>query len=289
MSTTAFPVRQSDDGTGCTDLTMRMILASLYPSVGVVSGLVASGTDGLSYSLSPGVAVLSRGASDGHAVAYWDGGEVEVSANASSLDRIDAIWLSYHDLTKGDEDNLVVAGVAEGTPSASPVEPAVPSGAVRVAAMLLPGGSTSTSAATAVGETDPAIPYGGALGLLGEFVDNYSADQVWDSQWWAQGTVTVTVPTRRVVELVYETRTYTKSGADSSYYLKAQVDGADVTDGLDERPVMGRFHVRDQWRLILELPAGTHTVGVLLRANTNEQGFTWDGVRSTRVWDRGVA
>ena len=289
MATTAFPVRQSEDGTGCTDLTMRMILASLYPSVGVVSGLAASGTDGLSYSLSPGVAVLSRGPSDGHALAYWDGGEVEVSANASSLDRIDAIWLSYHDLTKGDEDNLVVAGVTEGTPSASPVEPAVPSGAVRVAAMLLPGGSTSTSAATAVGETDPAIPYGGALGLLGEHVDNYSADQEWDTKWWSQGTVTVTVPTDRIVELVYEARTWTKSGADSSYYLKAQVDGADVTDGNDERPVMGRFHVRDQWRVILELPAGTHVIGVMLKANVNERPFTWDGVRSTRVWDRGVA
>lgn len=289
MATTAFPVRQSEDGTGCTDITMRKIVSALYPNTGVASGLEVSGTAGPSYRVGPGVAVLSKGEADGSALAYWEGGEAPTSPNASSSPRVDVVWMTFHDLLQGDDDNLVCVGVSEGEPSGAPAEPSIPEYATRLAAMLVPAGATTTSQATPVGETDPAIPYGGALGLLGEFVDNYSADQAWDSQWWAQGAVTVTVPTRRVVELVYETRTYTKSGADSSYYLKAQVDGADVTDGLDERPVMGRFHVRDQWRLILELPAGTHTVGVLLRANTNEQGFTWDGVRSTRVWDRGVA
>ena len=134
-----------------------------------------------------------------------------------------------------------------------------------------------------------AIPYGASMGMLGQYQDNYEADQEWIRKWYSQSSISVTVPTDRLVEIVYTARTYTESELDSSYYLKAQVDGQDITDGLDERPVFGRIWLRDEWRIITELSAGTHTIAIQLMPNTNEAQFTWAGIRSTQVWDRGVA
>lgn len=165
MATTAFPVRQ-DGEVGCTDLTMRKITAALYPGRGIVTGLEVTGSSALGYSVAPGVAVCSKGESDGNTLAYCEGGTVACSANAGSYPRIDAVWVAAHDKTQGDPDNLVTLGVTEGTPAAAPVAPDVPGYATLLATMQLAAGAATTQQAVRVDGGSYAVPYGASRGLL---------------------------------------------------------------------------------------------------------------------------
>lgn len=166
MSTTAFPVRQSEDGVGCTDIAMRRMIGALYPNTGIVSGLAVTGTSNAAYSVASGVAVCSKGSSDGNTVAYYEGGTVATTANSSSYPRIDSVWITSHDLTQGDPDNLVTLGVTSGTASASPVAPSIPAYATLLATMNMPAGATSTQQAENTGQGAYAIPYGASCGQL---------------------------------------------------------------------------------------------------------------------------
>lgn len=56
MTTTAFPVRQTEAGVGCTDIAMRKIFGALYPDKGVITGLSVKGGNSLSYTVSEGAA-----------------------------------------------------------------------------------------------------------------------------------------------------------------------------------------------------------------------------------------
>ena len=166
MATTAFPVRQAEDGTGCTDVAMRKIMGALYPGRGIVSGLAVTGGATAAYSVAPGVAVCSKGEGDGNTLAYCEGGTVACSANAGSYPRRDVVWVTSHDLTQGDPDNLVTLGVTEGTPAAAPVDPEAPSYATPLAVMEIPAGAADTSQAAVVSTGGYAIPYGACTGLL---------------------------------------------------------------------------------------------------------------------------
>lgn len=289
MTTTAFPVRQTEAGVGCTDIAMRKIFGALYPDKGVITGLSVKGGNSLSYTVSEGVAVCSKGSADGSTLAYFEGGSVDVSANSSSNPRIDVVWITSHDITQGDSDNLVTIGVTEGAAAATPTEPDVPSYATKICAMQVPAQATTTASATAYGSQDMAVPYGASLGLLGEYVDTSTVWQNMDSKWYTQSSVAVTLPTKRIVEVVYEARATTQvSGKESSYYVKLTVDGTDVTDGSDER-LVHNYWLRDKWSIIKELDAGTHTIQIKLKANSGAQKYQYEGWRATRVWDRGVA
>lgn len=175
MTTTAFPVRQTDAGVGCTDIALRHIVAACYQDTGILSGLTVKGGNSLSYTVSEGVAVCSKGAADGSTLAYFEGGSVDVSANSSSNPRVDVAWITSHDITQGDEDNLVTIGVTEGTAAASPVEPDVPSYATKLCAMQMPGGATTTSSATQYGAADMAMPYGASEGVVADVA--YTTDR----------------------------------------------------------------------------------------------------------------
>ena len=166
MATTAFPVRQAEDGTGCTDVAMRKIMGALYPGRGIVSGLAVTGGATAAYAVAPGVAVCSKGEGDGNVLAYCEGGAVACSANAGSYARRDVVWVTSHDLTQGDPDNLVTLGVTEGEPSAAPVDPEPPSYATPLATVELPAGAADTSQAAVVSTGGYAIPYGACTGLL---------------------------------------------------------------------------------------------------------------------------
>ena len=166
MATTAFPVRQAEDGTGCTDIAMRRIMGALYPSKGIVSGLAVTGGSTAAYTVAPGVAVCSKGESDGNTLAYCEGGTVACSANAGSYARHDVVWVTSHDLTQGDPDNLVTLGVTEGTPAAAPVDPDVPAYATPLAVMEMPAGASDTSQAAVISVGGYAVPYGTSRGLL---------------------------------------------------------------------------------------------------------------------------
>lgn len=290
MSTTAFPVRQTSEGVGCTDFAMRRIFGALYPDTGIVTGLTVTGGNSLGYTVAEGVAVCSKGEADGSTLAYCEGGTVAVKANSASNPRIDVVWVTAHDVTQGDSDNLVTLGVTQGTAAASPTEPAIPAYATKLAAMQMPAGATTTASATQYGKAPVAVPYGATMGLLGEYVDESWVDAPYDSTWRVVGTVTLTLPTRRLVEVVHETRCHASTESSSSFYLKLNVDGADVTDGGDEQIVFSNW-VRGSWRYIAELDAGTHVVNVYQKQNTYSPAgkVAIDGWRCTRCWDRGLA
>lgn len=163
----AFGVPQAADGTGTTAQDMRRILAAMYPSRGVVSGLAVKGDTSLSYRVEPGVAVTSRGPSDGNTLSWFAGGKTPaVVANASGSPRIDSVWVTAHDATQGDPDNLVVVGVTQGTPASAPVAPKAPSHATELARMLVPAGATTTANATMAATVAYAVPYGASQGVL---------------------------------------------------------------------------------------------------------------------------
>jgi len=287
---TAFGVRQTDAGAGFTVTDMRHILAAQWESTGVVSGLAVTGGTTLSYVVAAGVAVCSKGDSDGKTLAYFAGGSTAtVAANSSGNPRIDCIWITSHDLDQGDADNLVTLGVTQGTAAATPTAPSIPTYATLLAAMTMPAGAATTANATQATSVGYAVPYGASLGRIGYSANAQTADQNWDSTWYLQAAASVTVATDRLVEVDFDARASVDSGTDaSSYYVKVQVDGVDVTDGLDEMPVFDVW-VRNRMTFPLTLQAGSHAIAVHAKANTAKTRFTWQGVRQVSVYDRGVA
>ena len=290
MSNTAFGVAQTSAGVGTTDTDMRKIIAAQWESTGVIDGLAVTGTTSLCYAVAAGVAVCSKGAGDGKTLAYFAGGlTATVAANSSGSPRIDCIWITSHDATQGDSDNLVTIGVTQGTASATPTAPTIPTYATLLAEMLVPAGATTTANATQAASVGYAIPYGASLGRIGYGANTQTIDQNWDSTWYLQAAASVAVATDRLVEVDFDARASVDSGTDaSSYYVKVQVDGVDVTDGLDEMPVFDVW-VRNRITFPLTLQAGSHVIAVHAKANTGKTRFTWQGVRQVSVYDRGVA
>ena len=158
---TALGVAQ-DDGTGLgtTDTAFRQITGAEWTNKGIVAGLAVTGTSSLAYHVAAGVAICSKGDSDGKTKAYWEGGNTAaVAGNTSGNARIDSVYIYANDLTQGDADNLVHIGVAQGTAAATPSAPDIPPYATRLADLRLPGGSTSTAGATLTLAGPQAIPF----------------------------------------------------------------------------------------------------------------------------------
>lgn len=270
MATTAFPVRQTSDGVGCTDVTLRKILGALYPDKGVVAGLSVSGQNGTSYKVSEGVAVCSKGAADGTTLAYFEGGSVDVSANSSSNPRIDVVWLTAHDVTQGDSDNLVTLGVTQGTAAATPAKPAIPSYATELGAMQVPAGATTTAKATAYGSVGQAVPYGASLGLIEEIVQTHNSN--WGSSGVTQGMASrsFAVSTPRTLQLNVTVTAGANGGTyadgDGSLYSLIKLDGATV-DNRELRLRAAGNAVSQFYQVTCEVSAGSHELSWSMTPN----------------------
>jgi hypothetical protein len=251
------------------------------------------------------VAVTSRSTADGCAEAYWQGGTTAaVGAGDPSNPRIDVVYLKANDPSQGDADNQVVAGVVQGTPSASPVRPSVPAGSVAVAVMRMPATATATSSATAMVQPDYAIPFGGSLGLLLDktYTGGYQIIQAGAPRVIVAGTVTV--PTRRLVDVgmsVTWCPSGLAAGATGSGYVDWTLDGVVIRTFRKMFPWFqgGNAFTCDYFEdTAYEVEPGTHTVQLRLWGSTSEPagnvGYTgaggagWPGVRLT-VKDGGVA
>lgn len=146
MSNTAFGVAQTSAGVGTTDTDMRHILAAQWESTGVIDGLAVTGKTSLYYGVAAGVAVCSKGPSDGKTLAYFGGGNTDtVPANSSGNPRIDSVYIYSNDANQGDEDNFVHIGVVSGTAAAVPAAPTIPTYATLLAKMVMPAGATTTA------------------------------------------------------------------------------------------------------------------------------------------------
>lgn len=270
MSMVAFPVHQTADGIGCTDIMMRTIYGALYPDKGIITGLGVTGGNTTAYTVAAGVAVCSKGSADGTVLAPYEGGTVSVSANSASNPRIDVVWICHHDVTQGDEDNYVTLGVTEGAAAASPVEPDIPSYATKLQAMTMPANATTTASATKSGTADMAIPYGASLGLIGKVLQSHNGD------WGTPGTYTrmaqtsFTLPTARTVQLNVTITAGATSGTytdgDGSVYSRVDIDGTSV-DGREIRLRAKGNAISQFYQVTTTLQAGKHNLEWFMSPN----------------------
>lgn len=95
--------------------------------------------------------VLTRGKTDGVVVISNDGDvQVPLDPAPSANSRYDVIYLKQNDTEKGDANSQPIVGKVTGTAAASPTIPAVPSGALLLATVLVPAGVTATNASGVV-------------------------------------------------------------------------------------------------------------------------------------------
>lgn len=264
MSTTAFPVRQTTDGVGCTDVMLRRIFGALYPAKGIITGLAVSGQNALSYKVAEGVAVCSKGESDGSTLAYFEGGKVEITANTATNPRIDVVYITSHDVTQGDTDNLVTLGVVQGTAAATPTEPNIPSYATKLCAMQLPANASSTINSVKYGSLPYAVGYGGSQGVLAEIVNTASTTS-WGSRngYTGLGSTTFNVTSKRTVQF----NVTVTGGANSGEFDNgaAAVDSRLTLDGsiIDNRQVRvykAGGAVSQFYQYTTTVEAGTHSL-----------------------------
>ena len=263
---TAYAVQQN--GTvGTTAAELRKMLAYKWASTGIVGGLAVTGRSNLAYNVAAGMAICSKGASDGYTEAFYPGGQTPaVAANSGSNPRLDAVWVTSHDVTQGDEDNLVTVGVTQGTPAASPAAPQIPSYATLLALMLVPAGATKTSSATVSAKGASAIPYGASLGILLEGRDTRS-QEVLPANEYNYMAGSFTLPTSRIVD-VKQTFTMLVSGADiASAYCRVLIDGEQVWQG--EVHVFPSLATSQYFEFTKELAAGTHSIQAKIRRGVN--------------------
>lgn len=259
MADVALGIRNNgSDGT--TPLALRLALAALFPRAGILSGLSVSGSSSLAYSVAQGVAVCTRGAGDGSALATVAAGSTPaVAANGTGYPRIDAVWVAAHDRDQGDPDNHVALGVTQGTAAASPARPSVPTYATVLAYMRLPAGATTTAQATVEARGRDAVAAGATMGQLGYMRDTYDGKLRGDlnGTMHVDYSVTVTVPTARLVELRW---CATLSGGDSSDCIVAMsVDGDKKMQFFVTPPSGGRWDYKEV-RHVVTLSPGTHTL-----------------------------
>lgn len=295
--TTALGIAPDEDGNGVTPLTHRMVQRFQYESTGILGGFDVDTTTGLTYDVGEGVAVTSRGDSDGYALAYFEGGSIETTSGSSSYSRYDVIWVKSNDPEQGDDDNQVTLGITHGSAGSSPTVPDPEDGATAVAVFLVPAGATATnSCEEQTGEVDYAIPYGAAAGSYGGSAST-TTNKISTSS-TSIFSKTITVPTNRYVECKGVFRCMYDIDPDDDYngdscgdeyatvFVSCYVDGELFSDGSD-CIVAYNAPVRNVqiWRL--SLSKGTHTIQVKVQARTSP--IYWAGVREVWLDDCGVA
>ena len=288
--TTALGVDVDTDGNGVDPLTHRQIIKRHWNNTGIIGGLTVSGRSDLYYAVSTGVAVCSMGDADGYVEAYWPGGVTEntVDAGDGTYARIDSVYLLAN---TGTPDNLVHCMVAQGTPSASPVAPSLPSGALRLQDMLVPAGASTTGAAALNGSQLYAIPYGGSLGQIGRSVDDSDYSSIWtDTAFHNMLLCTFSVPTDRMIHIDYQCSPYAL-GTGGSVISRIMIDEQTV-----KQAELFCNNIADMKYLFYDgaVSAGTHTCRIMAAKQTGEQvkykgsGSSYIG-RAVQVWDRGVS
>lgn len=241
MSSVAFGVQDSN-GIGTTAPHIRQMLKYKWTNQGIVGGLTVTGQTSLKYYVTAGMAICTKGSSDGYTEAFFEGGYTpEVGSNSGSNPRIDVIWIAAHDITQGDSDNLVTLGVTSGNAAASPSIPEIPSYALAIAYAVVPASSTTTSGVV-VTRGDDAIPYGASLGVLANETNTtngegtsgmiYAGSVVVEDSMTMCST-TISIPSERTVRIdmltTAKTGSYTPlSSGDGSMHLALIIDGETI-------------------------------------------------------------
>jgi len=258
---------------------------------------VTGGTS-LAYTVAPGVAVTSKGDSDGKTLSYFEGGTTAaVSGGDASNSRIDAVYLYASDLTQGDADNLVHLGVVEGTPSSTPAVPDIPTYGTLLQEMVLPSGATTTEQAAQAISVPFAIPFGASLGRLAVNTNTQNGNGDGNvNTYYVEQAVSFHLPTDRLVEFRFDVCASASDGDYSTWYQGFMLDGTEIPNS------GGEFSLGESYQLQTHtydyvVSAGDHTAAVRtgLRDGsapqfhfTGDQYVTFIG-RVFSVFDRGVA
>lgn len=127
---------------------------TMMPIAGILDrsqdNLVTSNSNSMSVTVHPFNAVLNR---YGALLIQNDGNvNVPLAAAPSANSRIDVVYVKQNETRSpmSDGSDVPAFGVVKGTASAAPVAPAVPSGALALAQVLLPAGVSNTAAAGVV-------------------------------------------------------------------------------------------------------------------------------------------
>lgn len=279
---------------GVTAHAHRRIMRYHWNNPGIVGqdpqdlSLHVSGRSDLQYGVTRGLCVIPRDESwsEGFYEAYVDNSVVgPVAAGDATHPRVDVIWIRANDLDFDDRPegtaadgsllpptNRIELGVTQGTPAASPAEPAIPARAWRLGAMLMPAGATSTASATQYGEIDYAMPYGSEMGIIAKVAEN--KDQQASSNPPYKNPIlnhTAYFPTDRNILL----RAYLCVSAPKKTQVGTTRGVAAVQFYLDGQKYMTRkVEYSEAWvthevTASIEVSAGRHTFGL---AMYNEQG-----------------
>lgn len=288
----AFGVQNKGEvGTTASDL--RQIIRYKWECTGVVGGLEVTGNSGLTYDVSQGMAICSKGETDGFVEAYYPGGaSPAVPANTSSDSRIDVVWIASNDATQGDADNLVYIGVTVGTPGQGYPTSEVPDYATVVGDMLMPAGATSTSSATPTESVWNAIPYGSSLGILFNATDTTNSPDPITGGWRTYASGTIDLPTPRYVDIK---RIFTLGGigGDGSVYARVLVDGAQTIQN-EVRAYTAPAIASSQYiENTVLLEAGQHTIQAQMTKGVGQvrkywQRGMWAG-QTLQLVDAGIA
>lgn len=113
------------------------------------SSTVVTGQANMSYNIIPIDPVINRVTNEGvYRFTTTGTTNVPTTAAPTANSRIDVIWVKQNDQSKGDANNLAVAGVTQGATAASPVAPAIPAGALELARATVGPNITATTAAS---------------------------------------------------------------------------------------------------------------------------------------------
>lgn len=141
----------------------RAVLASLFkqsapgvPVVGVIPGpsgttplLVTTRTTDMTYDVSAGFAVTSRAGQGAYVVGTVSNVNLPTTGGDATNPRYDRIYIVQPD-PELSETGQARIDVAQGTPSANPGLPSIPTGALELARKLVPAGAATTSAGSAL-------------------------------------------------------------------------------------------------------------------------------------------
>jgi hypothetical protein len=262
-----------------------------------MGAVVSTSPSVMNFSVGPGsdpvsVAVGSRSGADGATKFVVPTGTVTTTAAPSSGSRIDVVWARQLDPDKGDPSNQSVLGVTQGGASASPSQPAIPTGAVILAVYQIPSGITRTSQATLIARGDYAIPYGASLGVLHRFVDTQSGLVTQGRV--TLGAATIKLPTPRTVAIsIAPTVATLDVDADGVALYRILVNGAEAF--ASHYHYLGRYST-GYMVYVVDLPAGNTTIAYTREHITGDLMYQRHGVFSGRqypgttllVEDRGV-
>ena len=261
MSNTAFGVAQTSAGVGTTDTDMRKIIAAQWESTGVIDGLAVTGTTSLYYAVAAGVAVCSKGASDGKTLAYFAGGNTDtVSANSSGNPRIDSVYIYSNDVNQSDADNLVHIGVVSGTAAAVPTAPTIPTYATLLAEMLVPAGATTTANVASAASVGYAIPYGASLGVLHSYRNTWDNEADTSATWYTESSATLYLPTDRLLEFSYA-RCMSSDDSSNLGSIMVQLFQDDVAFVQTEMLATAYWETHE-FNFVKSVSAGNHTFSV---------------------------